>query len=574
MNPPDVAGRPHRLPAFNPPSTAQPVDVLVVGGGINGAGIARDLAGRGHSVLLCEKDDLAQHTSSSSTKLIHGGLRYLEYFEFSLVRKALAEREVLLKSAPHIMWPLRFVMPHNPGMRQVWMIRIGLFLYDHLARREVLPASATIDLRQHPAGKPLKPLFTKGFVYSDGWVDDARLVVLNAMDAAQRGATVLTRWRCIDAKRETAAWRVQLESTTGELRDVTARVLVNAAGPWAAQFLAEHAHMPMPKSLRLVKGSHIVVPKMFDHDHAYIFQNPDKRIIFAIPYETDFTLIGTTDVEHYGAVGEARIDASEIRYLCEQASRYFAKPVTPQDVVWSYAGVRPLLDDESGDPSAVTRDYSLELDLIMAAPTAPTTPAAGLPPSRGEPPRGANAKRPGAPLLTVWGGKITTFRKLAEEAADLLATPLASSAKRGAWTRGAHLPGGDLSAWIGKPERPDTDFRRFAQAAALRYPQLPAAVCHRLARAYGACIETLLAGSAQGDLGTEIAPGLFEIEMNYLHDHEWARSADDVLWRRSKLGLHYSAAQCQAVADWCAVHWQEAAPPSTLASRPTETSWN
>ena len=544
MNLPAATDAPrHRFVADAPP-TNQSVDVLVVGGGINGAGIARDLAGRGHSVLLCEKDDLAQHTSSSSTKLIHGGLRYLEYYEFSLVRKALAEREVLLKSAPHIMWPLRFVMPHDPGMRPVWMIRAGLFLYDHLAKREVLPASTTVDLRQHPAGRPLKPEFTKGFVYSDGWVDDARLVVLNAMDAAQRGATVMTRWRCIDAKREATVWRVRLESATGEQRDVTARALVNAAGPWAAQFLTEQAHVPRPKSLRLVKGSHIVVPKMFDHDYAYIFQNPDKRIIFAIPYEQDFTLIGTTDVEHLGAVGEARIDASETTYLCEQASRYFAKPVTPQDVVWSYAGVRPLLDDESGDPSAVTRDYSLELDTAQA------------------------------PLLTVWGGKITTFRKLAEEAADLLVAPLANHAtpaRRGAWTHGAHLPGGDLSGWIGKAQRPDTDFMRFAQAAALRYPELPPAVCHRLARAYGACMETLLAGAAQDGLGTEIAPGLFEIEMNYLHDHEWARSADDVLWRRSKLGLHFSAAQRQAVVDWCAVHWHDTAVQAS-AQTPIPTS--
>ena len=525
-------------------------DVLVVGGGINGAGIARDLAGRRYRVLLCEKDDLAQHTSSCSTKLIHGGLRYLEYFEFSLVRKALAEREVLLKSAPHIMWPLRFVMPHDPSsssMRPVWMIRIGLFLYDHLARREVLPASISVDLRRHPAGAPLKPMFTKGFVYSDGWVDDARLVVLNAIDAAERGATVLTRWRCVDAQREAAQWRVRLQGAAGQTREVTARALVNAAGPWAAQFLAEHAHVPQPKSLRLVKGSHIVVPKMFDHDHAYIFQNLDKRIIFAIPYESDFTLIGTTDVEHTGAVGEARINADETAYLCAQASRYFAKPVTPQDVVWSYAGVRPLLDDESGDPSAVTRDYSLELDTAKA------------------------------PLLTVWGGKITTFRKLAEEAADLLVVPLASAAenastKRGAWTRGAHLPGGDLSAWIGRAQRPDTDFTRFAQAAALRYPQLPAAVCRRFARAYGARIEAVL---ASGQLGAEIAPGLFELELHYLHDHEWARSADDVLWRRSKLGLHYSAAQRAAVADWCAAHWPDTAVHRTAApARPAEAAWN
>ena len=527
-------------------------DVLVVGGGINGAGIARDLAGRRYRVLLCEKDDLAQHTSSCSTKLIHGGLRYLEYFEFSLVRKALAEREVLLKSAPHIMWPLRFVMPHDPSsssMRPVWMIRIGLFLYDHLARREVLPASISVDLRRHPAGAPLKPMFTKGFVYSDGWVDDARLVVLNAIDAAERGATVLTRWRCVDAQREAAQWRVRLQGAAGQTREVTARALVNAAGPWAAQFLAENAHVPQPKSLRLVKGSHIVVPKMFDHDHAYIFQNLDKRIIFAIPYESDFTLIGTTDVEHTGAVGEARINADETAYLCAQASRYFAKPVTPQDVVWSYAGVRPLLDDESGDPSAVTRDYSLELDTAKA------------------------------PLLTVWGGKITTFRKLAEEAADLLVVPLASAAenastKRGAWTRGAHLPGGDLSAWIGRAQRPDTDFTRFAQAAALRYPQLPAAVCQRFARAYGARIEAVL---ASGQLGAEIAPGLFELELHYLHDHEWARSADDVLWRRSKLGLHFSAAQREAVATWCAAHWPDAAPAqSTTAATAalSEAAWS
>jgi len=542
------------------PTPAHTCDVLVVGGGINGAGIARDLAGRGLSVLLCEKDDLAAHTSSSSTKLIHGGLRYLEYYEFSLVRKALAEREVLLKSAPHIMWPLRFVMPHDPNdktLRPVWMIRIGLFLYDHLARREVLPGSTTVDMRRHPAGQPLKPLFTKGYVYSDGWVDDARLVVLNAIDAQQRGATVLTRWRCVDAQRSATHWQVKLQSASGEVRQVQARALVNAAGPWAAQFLAEHAHVPQPKSLRLVKGSHIIVPKMFDHDHAYIFQNPDKRIIFAIPYEGEYTLIGTTDVEHHGAVGEARISTEETSYLCEQASRYFAKPVTPQDVVWSYAGVRPLLDDESGDPSAVTRDYLLDLDMQLA----PDDAAAGPSQGRGAPPRGADAKRPGAPLLTVWGGKITTFRRLAEEAADLLAAPMGTT--RGAWTHGAMLPGGDLSAWIGPAQRPDTDFARFAQAVALRHPQLSPALCKRLARAYGARIELVL---KSGELGAEVAPGLFEAELNYLAEHEWARSADDVLWRRSKLGLHFSDTQRAAVAQWCERHWAHA--PAT------ETTWN
>jgi len=507
-------------------------DVLVVGGGINGAGIARDLAGRGLKVVVAEKDDLGSHTSSSSTKLIHGGLRYLEYYEFSMVRKALAEREVLLRCAPHIMWPLRFVMPHDPGMRPVWMIRAGLFLYDHLARREVLPGSGTVDLRSHPAGVPLKNRFHKGFVYSDGWVDDARLVLLNALDARSLGATVLTRTACVDARRGATQWQAVLQSTDGSRRDVTARALVNAAGPWAAQFLAEHAHAPKTKALRLVKGSHIIVPKMFDHDLAYIFQNPDKRIIFAIPYEGDFTLIGTTDVEHQGAIGAARIDAGEIAYLCEQASRYFARPVTPSDVVWSYSGVRPLLDDESGDPSAVTRDYSLELDTTQA------------------------------PLLNVWGGKLTTFRKLAEEAANLIAAPL--RAGRGAWTERAFLPGGDLSATIGPAQRPDTDFSRFVQALALANPTLPTPLVRRLARAYGARATALLART----LGAEVAPGLFEAELGFMHDEEWARCADDVLWRRSKLGLHYDEHQRTAVDDWCRRHW------GNLASARTETAWN
>ncbi len=502
----------------------QTCDVLIVGGGINGAGIARDLAGRGLRVVLCEKDDLAAHTSSSSTKLVHGGLRYLEYYEFSLVRKALAEREVLLKSAPHIMWPLRFVMPHDPRssfLRPAWLIRIGLFLYDHLAKREVLPGSQGIDMREHPAGKPLKPQFTKGFVYSDGWVDDARLVVLNAIDAAERGATVLTGWRCVDAQRNATGWQMQLQDAQGARRKVSARALVNAAGPWAAQFLQEHAHLHESKTLRLVKGSHIVVKKLFDHDHAYIFQNPDRRIIFAIPYEGEFTLIGTTDVEHDGAVGQARINDSEIAYLCEQASRYFAKPVTPADVVWTYAGVRPLLGDETSDASAVTRDYQLDFDTEQA------------------------------PLLTVWGGKITTFRKLAEEAADGLCHHM--GVKHKAWTAGAFLPGGDLSAWIGPAVRPDADFERFDAALARQHPQWPAAVRRHLARCYGARINKVV--GAEG-LGEEVAPGLYEAELNYLHDHEWARTADDVLWRRTKLGLHMSVADRERVARWCEARWQ------------------
>ena len=530
-------------------------DVCIVGGGINGAGIARDLAGRGHRVLLCEKDDLAQHTSSNSTKLIHGGLRYLEYYEFGLVRKALAEREVLLKSAPHIMWPLRFVMPHDATLasqRPAWMIRLGLFLYDHLARRELLPGSHAVDLRRHPAGAALKAGFTQGFVYSDGWVDDARLVVLNAIDAAARGATVLTHWRCVDAQRGATDWRVALRDASGATRRVTARALVNAAGPWAAQFLGEHAHVATPKALRLVKGSHIVVPKLFDHDHAYILQNADKRITFAIPYERDFTLIGTTDVEHHGAIGAARVDAAETDYLCAQASRYFAVPVTPRDVVWSYAGVRPLLDDESGDPAAVTRDYRLELD-------APGTAKTGVPQDR----KTGVPVEPRAPLLTVWGGKITTFRKLAEEAADLLTAPLGASGRtatpRRGWTRDAQLPGGDLHAWTGATGHAKVDlhadFARFVQVVRTRYPQLGGALCERLARAYGTRIELLL-GPAQAPfaLGAEVAPGLYEAELHYLFRHEWARCADDVLWRRSKLGLHLTAAQRDAVARWCTAH--------------------
>lgn len=523
---------------------AQTCDVLVVGGGINGVGIARDLAGRGMRVILAEQDDLGAHTSSSSTKLIHGGLRYLEYYEFSLVRKALLEREVLLRSAPHIMRPLRFVMPHDPSMRPAWMIRLGLFLYDHLARREVLPGSAAVNLRSHPLGAPLQSRFTRGFVYSDGWVDDARLVILNALDARTYGAQILTRTRCTDAKRGARGWTATLQSTggcqyplgheypPGRERTITARVLVNAAGPWAEAFLrsevhAAHGETLVSKSLRLVKGSHIVVPRLFEHDHAYIFQNPDKRIIFAIPYEDRFTLIGTTDVELHGDPRDARIDADEVAYLCEQASRYFSRPVLPGDVVWSYAGVRPLLEDASGDPSAVTRDYMLE------------------------------SNTEAAPLLSVWGGKITTFRKLAEEAADQIGRMLGQSGKpgeptlRSAWTKGASLPGGDLSAWTGRPSKPDIDFENFVLAVRSRFPWLDAALARRLARAYGSRIAQVLDGAnCRADCGAEVAPGLFEAELRYLRREEWACTAEDVLWRRTKLGLHFSEIERQRVAAW------------------------
>jgi glycerol-3-phosphate dehydrogenase len=506
------------------PITDTECDVLVVGGGINGCGIARDLAGRGYRVLLCERDDLAAHTSSASTKLIHGGLRYLEHHEFALVRKALAERELLLKSAPHIMWPLRFVLPHDASMRPAWLVRLGLWLYDHLARRVVLPGSHGIDLRTHVAGAALRPEFTRGFVYSDGWVDDARLVVLCAIDAVERGASVLTHTACVSARREGTRWQVTLQSAGGARIEVSAKALVNAAGPWAGHLLHDAlAAPPSARGLRLVKGSHIVVPRCFDHDHAYIFQNADGRIVFAIPYEREFTLIGTTDVELQGTEpGAARADDAEVAYLCAQVSRYLRVPVQPADVVWRYCGVRPLLDDAAGDASAVTRDYLLEAD--------------------------GNAPN-SAPLLTVWGGKITTFRKLAEEAADALGRRLGEH--RAAWTARASLPGGDVSAWIGAPQRPDTDFARFVTALGQRHPWLPPALMHRLARAYGSRVERVIgSASALSDLGAEVAPGLFEAELRYLQREEWARDADDVLWRRSKLGLHFTAAERQRVAAW------------------------
>ncbi len=507
-------------------SSASSCDVLVVGGGINGVGIARDLAGRGMKVVLVEKDDLGAHTSSSSTKLIHGGLRYLEYYEFSLVRKSLLEREVLLKSAPHIIRPLRFVMPHDPSMRPVWLIRLGLFLYDHLAWRDVLPGSGGVDLRIDPLGAPLQERFKRGFVYSDGWVDDARLVILNALDAQAHGAQILTRTRCTTAQRTEKGWTASLRASGGIEQTVTARALVNAAGPWAESFLlgtakAAHGEALVTKNLRLVKGSHIIVPRCFEHDHAYLFQNPDKRIIFAIPYEEKFTLIGTTEVELHGDPGDTRVGDNEVAYLCEQASRYFTRPVKPSDVVWSYAGVRPLLDDASGDLSAVTRDYMLETNTEAA------------------------------PLMTVWGGKITTFRKLAEEAADEIGRMLNQFDPSKAWTKNASLPGGDLGAWIGQPHRPDTDFERFVIAVQSRHPWLKASLARRLAHAYGNRINRVLDDAASvADLGAEVAPDLFEAELNYLRREEWACTAEDVLWRRTRRGLHLTEEQRQKVADW------------------------
>ncbi|KWH23204.1 glycerol-3-phosphate dehydrogenase [Burkholderia multivorans] len=475
-------------------------DLLVVGGGINGAGIARDAAGRGLSVLLCEQDDLASHTSSASTKLIHGGLRYLEYKEFGLVRKALQERETLLRAAPHIMWPLRFVMPHMPNLRPAWLIRIGLFLYDHLAKRELLPGSRGIDMRRHAAGAPLVDSIRRGFVYSDGWVDDARLVVLNALDAKERGAEILTRTKLVSAERRSDEWEARLQQPDGAIRIVRARAIANAAGPWVGDVLHGALGRGAHHSVRLVKGSHIVTRRLFDHDHAYIFQNPDKRIIFAIPYERDFTLIGTTDVEYTSDPARVAIDRDETQYLCDSINRYFKRKISPADVHWTYSGVRPLLEDENAaNASAVTRDYRLEMD-------------------DGE----------GAPLLSVFGGKITTFRKLAEEAGDMLCRALDRDAP--AWTAGAPLPGGDIA---------NAKFDAFADAFAKRHRWLPAPLARRYARAYGTRAARVV-GNAQSlaDLGAEIVPGLFEAELRYLRDTEWATCAQDVLWRRSKLGLH------------------------------------
>lgn len=472
-------------------------DILVIGGGINGTGIARDAAGRGYSVLLCEKDDLAQHTSSASTKLIHGGLRYLEYYEFGLVRKALQEREVLLRSAPHIMWPLRFVMPHNSAMRPAMLIRAGLFLYDHLARREILRGSRAIDLRHHPAGAPLKSGYSRGFVYSDGWVQDSRLVTLCALDAAERGAVIHTRTHCTAAHRDGNHWRVTLQDNAGMQRTVTARALVNAAGPWVAEVLGQVTQVNASRRVRLVKGSHIVVPKLFEHHYAYIFQNPDKRIIFAIPFEQDFTLIGTTDIEYTGDPNAVQADEDEINYLCDMASRYFHHKVDPGNVVWHYSGVRPLLDDESSNASSVTRDYALECDTN------------------------------GAPVLSVFGGKITTFRKLAEEAVDKLQSLLGGGSP--AWTDSATLPGGDI---------PGANYEAFLQLIKTLHPWLPDSLAARYTRAYGTrCAQLLANARHMSDLGTEILPGLFEAEIRYLMNTEWARTAADILWRRSKLGL-------------------------------------
>ncbi|WP_420143302.1 glycerol-3-phosphate dehydrogenase [Sphingobium sp.] len=493
-----------------PPSDIH--DLIVIGGGINGCGIARDAAGRGANLLLLEQGDLAGGTSSASTKLIHGGLRYLEHRAFGLVRESLIERERLWAIAPHIIHPMRFVLPWTKGLRPRWMLRLGLFLYDHIGGRRALPATQTIDLRHDAAGAALRPGFRTAWCYSDGWVDDARLVLLNARDAADRGADIRTRTRVVAMERQGAIWHVDAQDRDGQIQSFRARAVVNATGP-AVLDLLKTAHRSTPYRMRLVRGSHIVVPRLFDHDRAYFFQLPDGRIFFAIPYEHDFTLIGTTDRDHQGGLDHVVPDAEEIAYLCEAANRYFARPIGPADVVWSYAGVRPLVDDGSGRPEAATRGYRIELD--------------------GEPGQAA--------LLSIFGGKITTYRHLAAEAVDRLQSHL-PVLKGKDWTANAPLPGGDF---------PMTGFAALSADLARDYPFLSPATVDRIARAYGTQARLWLGGARTGaDLGTDFGHGLSEAEVRHMMTREWAQSADDMLWRRSKLGLRLDADQAARLETW------------------------
>ncbi|NNU16217.1 glycerol-3-phosphate dehydrogenase [Parvularcula sp. ZS-1/3] len=489
------------------------VDLLVVGGGINGVGIARDAAGRGLSVLLCEKDDLASHTSSWSTKLIHGGLRYLEHREFRLVRESLIEREVLLNAAPHLISPLRFILPHHKGLRPGWMLRFGLFLYDNIGGRRALPGTVRRDLKQSVYGEPLDPEFEFGFEYTDCRTDDSRLVVLNAIDARERGAEIRTRTRCIGARRDGELWHVSMRNAAGEEETVAAKTLVNAAGPWVTSLFDDVEDVAPRKKLRLVKGSHIITKALYAHDRAYIFQNTDGRIVFAIPYVNGTTLIGTTDEPYEGDPASAEISEEETNYLLDSVSEYMRKPVTRDQVIGSFSGVRPLYDElDNAEASAVTRDYAFDID-----------------------------SENGAPFLSIYGGKLTTYRKLAEHAVDKL-VPWLPSADDKAWTRSESLPGGeaDFAAWP-------------AARASLRerFGFLPEAVFERMVSAYGDRLPAVLGdASSLEELGRDFGHGLFENELRYLIREEWALSADDVLWRRSKLGQIMSAEQIEAVGQF------------------------
>jgi glycerol-3-phosphate dehydrogenase len=495
-------------------------DLLVIGGGVNGCGIARDAAGRGYTVLLAEMNDLASGTSSGSTKLVHGGLRYLEYYEFRLVREALMEREVLWANAPHIIRPLRFVLPHHSGLRPAWLLRLGLFLYDHMGGRKLLPPTKTLDLRRDAAGGPLKPLFVKAFEYSDCWVDDARLVALNARDAADRGAVVRTRTEVVSMRCSGGVWDVELrDRRRNETDRVRARLVVNAAGPWVDGVLSRVSAREGGRNVRLVKGSHIVVPKLFDHGRCYIFQNADGRIIFAIPYEGDYTLIGTTDEDFKGDPGRVVITPEETAYLCAAASEYFTRPVSPADVVWSYSAVRPLYDDDASKAQEATRDYVLK--------------------QVGTPENGA--------LLNVFGGKITTYRRLAEAALVEIEGLLGRRGK--SWTRAAPLPGGDF---------PVGGFEDLVRDLAREYPFLAPAHVRRLARLYGTAARHILAGARSvADLGRRFGSDLHEAEVRYLMEREWAMSAEDVLWRRTKCGLRFAAPEAEALEAYIAANRHE-----------------
>ncbi|QRM53332.1 glycerol-3-phosphate dehydrogenase [Sinorhizobium sp. BG8] len=489
-------------------------DIFVIGGGINGCGIARDAAGRGYSVVLAEMKDFAAGTSSASTKLIHGGLRYLEHYEFRLVREALMEREVLWAMAPHVIWPMRFVLPYQKGgLRPAWLIRLGLFLYDHLGGRKLLPATRTLDMARDPSGKPLKRMFSKAFEYSDGWVNDARLVVLNARDAADRGAEIRVGTKVVSAGRENGHWHVLTENTeSGERATFRARMLVNAAGPWVDKVLTGSLGRNDAHHVRLVQGSHIVVRKKFSDPRAYFFQNPDGRIMFAIPYEDDFTLIGTTDRDYDGDPGSAHISDEEIDYLCAAASEYFAEPVTRDDIVWTYSGVRPLFDDGASKAQEATRDYVLKVE-------------------------GEGGE---APLLNIFGGKLTTYRRLAEAALDKIGKAIGE--KGSEWTARSHLPGGDFSV---------DGFEGEVKALCKRYPFLGPSHARRLVRLYGTqAVVVLGAAVSIEDLGRHFGSDLYEAEVRFLMKNEWARHAEDVLWRRTKRGLHLSAAEAAALEDY------------------------
>jgi len=490
-------------------------DLIVIGGGINGAGIARDAAGRGLNVTICEQKDFAASTSSASSKLIHGGLRYLEHYEFGLVRKSLIEREVLLNMAPHIIWPLRFVLPHHPGLRPAFILRLGLFLYDYMGGRKILPPTEKVRFRGDLRGQSLQPTFKVGFEYSDCWVDDARLVLLNVMDAAKKGANILKGWRCISAERKDNLWQVRLENQDGEQQAIQAKALVNASGSWAAD-IANAFQKPDRKKhkLRLVKGSHIILPKLYEGDHAYTFQEADGRVIFAIPYETDFTLVGTTDVPFKNDPADVNIDGNEISYLCKTIGEYLKTPVKEEDVVWHYAGVRPLIDDGEENASKVSRDYILKVSDDDGH----------------------------APLLSVFGGKVTTYRKLAEQALDKLADYF--DHETDAWTAGALLPGGD----IGGLSHDD-----YLAQLKDQYPWAPVSMLERFVRLYGSRTHQLLEGSSDiKDLGLHFGHDLYEKELVYLRDHEWATTGEDVLWRRTKLGLHLSDVERESVINWMA----------------------